>query len=496
MALLKQSKASTGENKRVLLINAERTATRSPNLGLGYLASVMRRAGCEVHLFDAAQRGCGNTALIQSLKSGPWDLIGFQAYSSGYPITRAAARVAAMFNPDTPIILGGRHASPLAEEALGEEPAFTWAAASEGELCVEALANVIGNGPISDTVLATIPNLVRRTANGFARGPANNPEDLDSLPMPAWDLIGPARYPDSPIGAFVDALPVVPLITSRGCPCRCGFCGAHLVGTKIRLRSPELVVDEMEYLHKRHGVREIQILDDNFNWHRSHAEGVCEQILKRNLKIFISFPNGLRLDHLDADLVRLFERTGCRSATIGIESGSQKTLDHMNRRITKEKMESLLHEIKANSKIRLTGNFIIGVPGETPDDIEQTIKYAASLPIDRASFMVYLPLPGTSFFDDLKAEGKLTSMDYGQLSPNEGGIPYVPDGMTAAQIRTYLMRCYAHFYGRPNIIKGLFREIHSPGQLGFLVGKTLGRLGGSRFGGPSRQALESFLKNN
>jgi len=480
------------ENKRILLVNVERTATRSPNLGLGYLASVIRRQGWDVRLFDAAQKGAGTTALLSALREGPWDIIGFQAYSSGYPITRAAARIARKLNPDTPILLGGRHASPLAEEALGEEEAFTWAVVSEGELSLQELAAHAGAGSIPDEILATIPNLVRRTPAGFMRGPSRNPENLDDLPLPAWDLIGPEHYPDSPIGAFVDALPVVPIITSRGCPCRCGFCGAHLAGTKIRLRSPEAVVDEMEYLHKRHGVREIQILDDNFNWHRSHAEGVCEQILKRDLKIFISFPNGLRLDHLDADLVRLFERTGCRSATIGIESGSQKTLDRMNRRITKEKMEHLLREIKANSSIRLTGNFIIGVPGETAADIEQTIEYAASLPIDRASFMVYLPLPGTDFFNELKAAGKLSSMDYGHLSPNEGVVPFVPDGMTPSDIRRFLFRCYARFYGRPAILKGLLHEVHSPGQLGFLLGKTLGRLSGPRIGGPSLKALQAI----
>lgn len=487
----------SGKPRRILLVSAERTATRSPNLGLGYLAAVARRSGWEVTVFDAAQNGCGTKQLVETIGRHSWDLIGFQAYSSGYPITRAAARIAARMHPGTPVLLGGRHASPLAEEALSEEPSFTWAVVSEGELCVSALTSALDalpeGGIPADDVLAGIPNLVRRVGDGFARGPSRNPEVLDDLPMPAWDLIGPSRYPDSPIGAFVDALPVVPIITSRGCPCRCGFCGAHLAGTKIRLRSPEAVVDEMEYLHKRHGVREIQILDDNFNWHRSHAEGVCEQILRRNLKIFISFPNGLRLDHLDADLVRLFERTGCRSATIGIESGSQKTLDRMNRRITKEKMEHLLHEIKANSRIRLTGNFIIGVPGETRDDIEQTIRYAASLPIDRASFMVYLPLPGTSFFDELKAAGKLTSMDYGMLSPNEGGIPFTPDGMTQAEVRRFLFRCYAKFYLRPSIARGLLHEVHSPSQIAFLAGKTIGRLAGSRVGGPTADALQKVL---
>ncbi len=490
---------SPQNGRRMLLVNAERTSTRSPNLGLGYLAAVARGAGWTPVIFDAAQRGCGADRLVEMLRSGPWDLIGFQAYSSGYPVTRAAARLAAAINPATPILLGGRHASPLAEEALGEEPAFTWAVVSEGEPAIEGLAGAIdaagGAQGLADDALAAIPNLVRRTPSGFARGPARNPDNLDDLPMPAWDLIGPSHYPDSPIGAFVDALPVVPIITSRGCPCRCGFCGAHLAGTKIRLRSPVAVVDEMEYLHRRHGVREIQILDDNFNWHRSHAEGVCEQILQRGLKIYISFPNGLRLDHLDADLVRLFERCGCRSATIGIESGSQKTLDRMNRRITREKMEALLREIKSVSGIRLTGNFIIGVPGETRDDIEQTIRYAASLPIDRASFMVYLPLPGTAFFDELKAAGRLTSMDYGMLSPNEGGIPFAPDGMTPGDVRTFLLRCYARFYARPRIIGGLLREVHSPGQIAFLAGKTLGRLGGSRIGGPTVARLEDALKS-
>lgn len=464
---------------RVLLVNPDLALVRSPNLPLGYLAAALEAAGHEVRLADVSQKGFSRARLLRVATSGEANLVAIQVYSCGWDAARAIARAVKAAGHRTRVVVGGRHVSALPEEVLAEEPAVDFALTSECEETLPQLARALegeGDG------LALVPNLYRRDpGGGIVRGPAAPLPDLDRLPFPAWDRIAPALYPPAPQGGVVKAFPVAPLITSRGCPYRCRFCASGVGNDPerpVRFRSPESVADEVGLLVRRHGVAEIQILDDNFTLRRSHAEGVCETLLRRGLRVALSLPNGVRLDRLDEDLVRLMERAGCYSVTVGIDSGSQRVLDLMDRRVTLEMMEERIRMIKAHSRIRVTGNFILGLPGETVDDIRRTIEFSRRIPLDRAYFALYLPLPGSPLFEELRAAGRLDRFRYADLTPGARAVPFTPDGMTARELRGWLVRAYLSFYLRPRVLAGVLGEVRGIDHACFLAGKVGSRLFG------------------
>jgi radical SAM superfamily enzyme YgiQ (UPF0313 family) len=280
------------------------------------------------------------------------------------------------------------------------------------------------------------------------------------------------------VGGFVKALPTAPIITSRGCPFKCKYCAASLSGGTIRFRSPESVVDEMAYLVKEHGVREIHLLDDNFTLHRNHALAVCDGILRRGLKLALALPNGVRIDTLDVELIGILQRAGCYSLTLGIDSGSQRILDAMNRQISLEEMETRIRMIKATSSIRITGNFILGFPTETADDIQKTIAFARRVPLDRAYFAFFLPLPGSELFNTLREAGRLDALDYRLLSERARTPAFVPSTFTKGQLRRMLLKAYLRFYGRSGILMRLLGEIQGPNHLLGLAQRAFARLVG------------------
>ena len=166
----------------------------------------------------------------------------------------------------------------------------------------------------------------------------------------------------------------------------------------MRTRDPHKVVDEIEMLVNKYGVKEIQIEDDNFTLVREHCVAICEEILKRNIKILWSLPNGVRIDKLDKELLILMKKAGCVSMALGIESANQRILDLIKKQLNKKVVRETC-ELISEVGIETTGFFMIGFPTETKEEIKNTINFAASLPIDRAHFTKVTPLPGTELFD-------------------------------------------------------------------------------------------------
>ncbi len=456
----------------VLLVNHQASVTRSPNLGLGYLAAALEQAGHEVTVADVAQRRWTPARVRRMAVDRRWDLVGIQSYSCGIDDARRLARFIKERRPETRIVIGGRHVDALPEETLAGERAFDYALTGE---CEGALPELVARLDDGGAALDEVPNLYYRQGALVQRGPHTARADPNHPVMPAWHHIPPASYPVAPLGTFVRALPIAPIITSRGCSYRCQFCAAPSAGRSLCLRSPEAVLEEIRYLVRHHSVREIQILDDNFTSRKAHARAVCEGILRSGLKLALSLPNGVRLDRLDAELLGLLERAGCYSVTVGIESGVPRVLSEMKRDVTLDTVRQQLDLIRQVTSIRVTGNFLIGLPGETLDDIRQTIDFACSAPLHRAQFAAFLPLPGSPLFDRLRSEGKLLDTDFSALRYEAGRFAYVPDGMSAGQLKRALWRAFLRFYGRPAVLAGLAPEVRGVGHLGHLMSRLRAR---------------------
>jgi radical SAM superfamily enzyme YgiQ (UPF0313 family) len=284
------------------------------------------------------------------------------------------------------------------------------------------------------------------------------------LGLPAWDLIDPRGYPLAPQGTFLRRTPFAPVIATRGCPYLCKFCGAQPnSGNRLRRRSPEKVVDEVEFLVREFGVREIHLQDDNFTLNRGLVEGFCKGLIERGLEVVWSCPNGVRLDTLDQELLRLMEESGCYSLAIGIESGVQRVLDLMKKDLKLETVLDKIALIRKTTRIRLTGFFVLGFPGETAEEVRRTVDFSLSLDLDKANYGTFMPIPGSAAYQELKDAGALEGLDLGLVS--EYRSPYAAPGLSTDLLRRELRRAFLAFYLRPRIIARFLGEIRSLDQV-------------------------------
>ena len=166
----------------------------------------------------------------------------------------------------------------------------------------------------------------------------------------------------------------------------------------MRYRDPIKVVDEIEHLIKNYGVKEIQIEDDNFTLKRTHAVAVCEEIIRRNIKVHWSLPNGVRIDKLDPELLKLMKKSGCYFMSLGIENANQRILDIIKKRLDVNLVRKVVTMVK-ESGIDAVGFFMVGLPTETEEEIMNTINFACSLDLERAAFYKATPMPGTELYD-------------------------------------------------------------------------------------------------
>jgi radical SAM superfamily enzyme YgiQ (UPF0313 family) len=313
-----------------------------------------------------------------------------------------------------------------------------------------------------------VPGLVWRQADKvIENAPSEFVKDLNALPLPAWELIQPQTYPPAQHGAFFKKFPIAPIVTTRGCPYACKFCSAPILsGRQVRFHDPDKIINEIRLLHSQYGIREIHIIDDNFTINRSHANTVLTKIIEAKLDISIAFPNGIRVETVDKELLDLMKRAGAYLISLGIESGSDRILQLMNKKLkvaaTEEKV-NLIHD----AGLDIAGFFVIGFPGDTKEDIEKTIAFSLKLPLIRANYFDFLPLPGTPIYYELEGKGELARIDWKQF--HFMTAPYAPAGMTRDQLRGYQRKAFLRFYLRPVILIRNILQIKSFLHFKYLV---------------------------
>ena len=239
-------------------------------------------------------------------------------------------------------------------------------------------------------------------------------EDLDSLPLPARHLLPMNEYAiavkETPLRGVIRK-PWTIMITSRGCPFRCVFCTHHTVwGRKWRGRSPQNVVAEIEHLVKIYGIKQIDFLDDNMTLDRNRMENICDLIIQKKIRVEWFTPSGVRADTLDESLLRKMKKAGCKKIRVAPESGVQKIVDTVIKKNLD--LNSVEKAVKICKKIGLKVGcfFVIGLIGETKDDIKATINFAyklRQLGADSFIFSIASPIYGTELYQQAKNEGYL-----------------------------------------------------------------------------------------
>ncbi len=452
-----------------------------PPIGLGYLATALRKNGFEASILDGIKEKLDLGRLDKAVKRLKPDVIGIQVFSCDAHTVKEYVFRIRNIDKNILIVAGGAHVSGVGKEVFDYFQGIHFAIAGEAETAFPMLLKILGNKVSGyaekqgfsceinsgENDLEKVPGLLYKKGDKIIANAPKFEENLDELGFPAWDLMDPRTYPQAPQGAVFRNWPIAPILTSRGCPYRCTYCAGHLTtGYNIRFRSIEKVLEEIEMLYNDYGVREIHIIDDNFTFKRERAIKFCNEIINRNLNISLTFPNGVRLDTLDEELLRLLKKAGCYSITLGIESGSQRILNDMKKSLKLKMIEEKVALINKVG-IDIMAFFIVGYPSETRETILETIEFAKRLKIKRAHFSTFLPLPNTEATQMLLRDGVINGINYDTLFYTKAPLP--PKGMSSEELKALQKKAFLEFYMRPHIIAGMIKEVRSPTHLKMLM---------------------------
>lgn len=439
-----------------------------PSLGLGYLAAAIRK-NHDVDILDCIKERLNVGKFIVYLSKHRPDVVGIQCYTFDLNFIKEALSLIRRMDRKIITVLGGPHPTALPNETLeffNKDLDFLFI--GEAETGFSRLLDYLNSGKGD---LASIPGLSWREDGRIRTNMRMFIEDLDSLGMPAWDLIHPEKYPESQHGAFFKNFPIAPIIITRGCPYRCTFCAANVVsGRKIRHRGIDNVLGELRYLNKNFGIKEFHIVDDNFTIDKSYAKEFLKRLRALDLGMSWAVPNGIRMDTLDEEILNLMKETGLYLISLGIESGSDKILTKMQKDMTTSKVRDYIKMVRGCG-IDIAAFFILGFPGETVETINQTIRFSTELDIIRANFFTYLPLPGSESYNELKRQNKLDGVDWKHFYFMNA--VYVPVGLTRKKLRSLQRLAFFKFYLRPRIILYHIKSIKSLRHLYFLARRFL-----------------------
>jgi len=420
----------------------------TPPLGLGYLAATLLKEGHEVILLDCVLKNIDIEKFRQILKNEKPDVVGVNAMTTYYSSAKKYVTEAKKQGITT--VMGGPHSTALPKETL-EDSGADFILIGEAEKSFPNLLNSLEK----KKNLMSVKGICFKKNNKIIMTPEEDLiQNLDELPLPSWNMMNPNDYPIAPHGAFLKRFPCAPIITTRGCSFNCTFCASKCTWRqKLRFRDPKKVVDEIEMLNKKFGVKEFHFEDDNFTLKREHALEVCKEIIRRKLDIVWACPNGVRIDRLDEELLKWMKKSGCYLLAFGLESGDQKILNTATKNLDLSQVSKALRMVKKIG-IQTWGFFILGLPGETMESALKTIKFARNNEFDRAQFCIFTPLPGSEIFEKWTIDKK--NLNWNDF--NFFNIVYT-DKLSEEQLRKLHKRAFREFYLRPKIFFNLLRDL-------------------------------------
>lgn len=393
---------------RILLTRPQHALVsyRYPDIGLGYLATGMRSAGFTPILHVPDAKGWNTERAVKTALESRVNIVGIKVMTADLAACRQLYAALHLALPHVPVILGGPHVSGAKEAVFSQFPGLKYAFVGEADRSLPQFAALLQSSgcSISSAALRAVPGLMWYDNGKLICNSVDSIEDLDAIGWPAWDLLEPEKT-HVPFNVFYSRRePIVGITTARGCTSHCTYCAIHLIeGRRYRARSAEHVLDEMELLVRRHGVREIQFVDSNCIQDRDRMIKICQGIIERKLNIAWSCPNGVKAGSLDDELVRWMGKSGCHFVFLGIETGSQKIQIKIRKGLNLAQLPEKIALLKRHG-INVGGFFMIGFPDESREEISQTVNLALSLDIDVAAISVLVPLPGSEIFGQLHPE--------------------------------------------------------------------------------------------
>jgi radical SAM superfamily enzyme YgiQ (UPF0313 family) len=414
-----------------------------PNLGLLMLAATTRRAGHEPLVLDAGACGLASEEFMRlALEFSP-DVIGLTTTTLEVGAVARIAEELKKHLPKVRILIGGPHISATPDETMQRFPVFDVAVLGEGEETLTELFAVFATGG----EIGSVRGIVVREGD-LLRHTGHRPymADLDQLPLPAWDLLEGFPRKFSPPAFKTRKLPAASLVTSRGCPNQCIFCDRSVFGASCHGYSADYVIQMIQELYHRYGVREISFEDDTFVTFKQRLVDICNRLIELNLDLSWSCLG--RVNHVTAENLALMKQAGCWQISFGIESGSQEILKNIRKNVTLDQIRravALCDEVGILSK----GFFIVGHPGETQDTLRTTIDFALELPLSDISVNMLTPFPGTELYERAAEFGRFDP-DWSKM--NMLNTVFVPYGLSEENLVNAQKELLRRFYLRPRVI--------------------------------------------
>jgi radical SAM superfamily enzyme YgiQ (UPF0313 family) len=425
----------------------------NPPLGLLYLGGYLRaRSRHEVEVIDAQVEELGYPELKARIAAARPDIAGLTAMTFTLLDVLKTVALIKEVSPQILTVIGGVHAFLYPTETL-RQPGVDFVLAGEAEETFARLVDEIASGKKFEAV----PGLTWRDGSSIRQNPPPPLiADLDSLPFPDRTLTPYPKYSS----VVAKRLPITTMFTSRGCPFRCSFCSRPHLGKTFRARSADNVVDEMEAC-ARLGIKELLIYDDTFTVNRERVHAVADEILRRDLDI--GWDIRARVDCVDARLLERIKAARCERIHFGIEAGTEKILQVLNKGITLAKAKEAV-ALTRKTGIQTLAYFMIGAPTETRDDILRTIDFALELDADFVHITILSPFPATEIYARGLREG-LFKTDVWQAfaeHPRPGfHPPYWNATLRDEELQELLKLAYRKFYTRPSYVLRKIAQVSS-----------------------------------
>lgn len=408
-----------------------------PPLGLLYLAGSLEKAGYKVQILDAFAEGLGWTEFEERVKESKPDVFGIGGMTPVWDLTRRAVEIAHRYAGV--VIAGGPHVSMKGVSILEDEPDIDYAVIGEGEITIVELIKAIESGRTVDS----IAGVIGKDGVGSSSSPVRN---LDELPFPARHLLKSRLYRYPLLGEGT----VATIFTSRGCPYSCVFCDKTVHGSILREHSVERVLEEIELIVCGEDIHSVIIYDDLFTLNKERVINICKGVIDRGINFRLKCE--ARVDSVDSEMLYWLGRAGASVVAYGIETVTQHGLNFLKKGVTPLQIAHAL-ELTRSVGIDSLGYFIVGIPGDTEEDVMENVRFARRYHLKWAQFSVLSPTPGTKLFESAEKEGWYA--EFSALNPFDKDLKKaaLADGYwDEERLARALKKAYRSFYLHPSYL--------------------------------------------
>ena len=447
-------------DKNTLIIEAPNEvageAGTYPPQGLMYISACLRKkSNHDIKILDCDTDRLNFQQLEQEIKDYSPDVVGVTAYTPMIYDAWQVMKIAKKVNPKIITVMGGHHSDIYPLETINLK-GIDYILKGEGEYTFpELLDAILGKRNFKD-----IKGIVYKEEGIVINTPGYGYiENLDELPLPARDLVDWKKH-QCVLGREKY---VTTIMSSRGCPYRCTFCYKPLDSRSYRMRSAENLIKEIDQCYKI-GIREIFFFDDNFSVSQKRVEEICDEIIKRKLKISWSFRG--RVNTINYPMLKKCKKAGCHRIHFGVETGTDEGLKKIKKDTTTEMIKNAFKLCK-KAGITTVANFMIGLPWETKEDMFQTVKFANKIGADYAEFQVLTVLPKTELYEEM-VKGGLFNDFWSEFAKNPTSnfrLRTCNRNYTRDELFDLLEQCIKKFYFTPRRMIKMLAQTRSLKEL-------------------------------